>query len=34
MKDHIFLKVLDKIKSLYISIGVDYEKMRLILKYK
>ena len=34
MKEHIFLKILDKIKSLYISMGVDYEKMRLILKYK
>lgn len=34
MKEHIFLKILDKIKSIYISMGVDYEKMRLILKYK
>lgn len=34
MKEHIFLRILDKIKLLYTSMGVDYEKMRLILKYK
>lgn len=34
MKEHIVLRTLDKIKSLYTSMGVDYEKMRLILKYK
>ena len=34
MKEYKFLNILDKFKSIYIKMGVDYEKMRLILSMK
>lgn len=34
MKEYKFLKVLDKFKGIYTKLGVDYEKMRLILSMK
>ncbi|MEQ3338237.1 ABC transporter permease [Clostridium butyricum] len=34
MEEYKILKFLDKIKGLYTKVGVDYEKMRIILKIK
>lgn len=34
MKDFLFLKFLDRIKALFISMGIDYPKMRRILQLK
>lgn len=34
MKEYKFLKILDKLKGIYTRVGVDYEKMRLILSMK
>lgn len=34
MKEYKFLKLLDKFKGIYTKLGVDYEKMRLILSMK
>ena len=34
MREYRFLKILDKFKNIYTKMGVDYEKMRLILSMK
>ena len=34
MKEYKFLNILDKFKGIYTKVGVDYEKMRLILSMK
>ncbi|WP_322020553.1 hypothetical protein [Clostridium butyricum] len=34
MEEYKLLKFLDKFKGLYTKLGVDYEKMRIILKIK
>ena len=34
MEEYKLLKFLDKFKGLYTKVGVDYEKMRIILKIK
>ena len=34
MKEYKFLNILDKFQGIYTKVGVDYEKMRLILSMK